>query len=211
MHKIFIAVTLTFYLLPITSSAQETKDSSQSKWSFSASGYYYFIPEDANTYTLIGTADYKKLHLEARYNYEDLNTASAFAGWRFETRKEKEFQFGVTPMLGFAFGNTNGFVPAVELDASYKIFDFYSESEYLVDFESNENNFFYTWSELAVTPVESLRTGISIQRTHLYQTELDTQRGIFAEYSFWKLTAGAYYFNPFSGSNFVIASLSIDF
>jgi len=37
------------------------------------------------------------------------------------------------------------------------------------------------------------------------------QRAIFAEYLFWKLTAGAYYFNPFSTDNFVIASLSLGF
>lgn len=208
MSKIFIILILCF--VPCILFAQENAaDSSRSKWLLSASGFYYFIPEDKNTYTLIGYADYKKLHLEARYNYEDLNTASALAGWRFETGKK--FVFGATPMLGFAVGNTNGFVPAIELDASYKIFDFYSESEYLVDFASKDNNFFYTWSELAVTPISALRTGISIQRTKLYQTGFDVQRGIFAEYSFWKLTAGVYYFNPFSKDNFVIASLSVDF
>jgi len=208
MHKILTALIL--YFLPYILFAQEdTTDSSQSNWSFSTSGYYYFIPEDENTFTVIGAADHKALHLEARYNYEDLRTASAFAGWRFETGKE--FQFGATPLLGFAVGNTDGFVPALELDASYKIFDFYSESEYLIDFASKENNFFYIWSELAATSIDALRTGISIQRTRLYQTKFDMQRGIFAEYSFWKLTVGAYYFNPFSSDGFVITSLSVEF
>lgn len=208
MFKKFIILILS--LLPCTLFAQENAtDSSQAKWILSASGFYYFIPEEKNTFTLIGYADYKKLHLEARYNYEDLYTTSAFGGWRFE--RGNKFVFGATPMLGFAVGNTNGLVPALELDATYKIFDFYSESEYLVDFSGKENNFFYTWSELAVTPINPLRTGISIQRTKLYQTGLDVQRGVFAEYSFWKLTAGVYYFNPFSIDNFVIASLSIDF
>jgi hypothetical protein len=208
MQKIFIVFTIFF--LPFTLPAQEnTNDSSGAKWSFSASGYYYFIPADKNSSTLIGYADHKALHLEARYNYEDQNTASVFAGWRFETGTK--FQFGATPMMGIAFGNTNGFAPGLELDATYKLFDFYSESEYLIDFAGKENNFFYTWSELAVSPFDFLRTGISAQRTRLYQTDLDVQRGIFAEYSFWKLTAGVYYFNPFSTDNFVIASLSMDF
>ncbi|MDH7459802.1 hypothetical protein QEG73_00890 [Chitinophagaceae bacterium 26-R-25] len=207
MHKIFIL--FIFYFLPTAMNAQDKPvDSTQGKWIFSASGYYYFLPEEQNTGTLIGYADHKSLHLEARYNYEDLKTVSAFAGWRFETGKE--FQFAVTPMVGFAAGNTDGFIPALELEASYKIFDLYSESEYLIGFTGKDNNFFYVWSELGVTPIKSLRTGISIQRTRLYQTNLETQRGIFAEYSFWKLTAGAYYFNPFSADNFVIASLSIE-
>jgi hypothetical protein len=208
MQKIF-SIFIILILPQALFSQQDKSDSSESKWSFSASGYYYFIPEEENTGTLIGYADHKALHLEARYNYEDQNTGSVFGGWRFETGKK--FVVGATPLVGLAFGNTNGFVPAVELDATYKIFDFYSESEYLVDFSGKENNFFYTWSELAVSPFDFLRTGITAQRTRLYQTSLDVQRGIFAEYSFWKLTVGAYYFNPFSSDNFVIASLSVDF
>src|SRR6476660_6707255 len=125
MQKIFFLFTIS--VLPCKLFAQENvADSSESKWSFSVSGYYYFIPEKENALTLIGYADYKALHLEGRYNYEDQNTASAFGGWRFETGKK--FQLGVTPMAGFAFGNTNGFAPALELDATYKILDFYSES-----------------------------------------------------------------------------------
>jgi hypothetical protein len=203
-------IGLILYSLPFGLLAQDSVSSSTgSHWSFSASGYYYFIPEENNIYTLIGGADYKKLHLETRYNYEALNTASVFAGWRFESGKK--FQFAATPMLGFAVGNTNGFVPALELEARYKRFDFYSESEYLIDYAGQENNFFYVWSELAISPFDKLRTGLSVQRTKLYHTSFDTQRGIFGEYSIWKLTVGMYYFNPFTSANFVVASLSADF
>jgi hypothetical protein len=188
---------------------QNANDTTEAQWSFSTSGYYYFIPDDNNLFTFIGIADHKALHLEARYNYEDQKTGSVFAGWRFE--KGHKFKFAATPMMGIAFGNTNGIVPALKLDAAYKLFDFYSESEYLIDFAGKEYNYFYTWSELAVSPFYFLRTGISAQRTRLYQTGLDVQRGIFAEYSFSKLTAGVYYFNPFSKDNFVIVSFTVDF
>ena len=114
-------------------------------------------------------------------------------------------------MLGVVFGNTNGIAPGLLLDFSWKIFDFYSESEYVIDFSGSENNFFYTWTELAVTPVSNLRTGISADRTRLYQSGLELQKGIFAEYTFWKLTAGVHYFNPFSGEDFVIATLQMEF
>ena len=188
---------------------QNANDSSEAKWSFSTSGYYYFLPDDDNSLTLIGSADHKALHFEARYNYEDRETGSVFAGWRFDAGNE--FKFGATPMMGIAFGNTNGFLPALELDATYEVFSFYSESEYIIDFAGKENNFFYTWSELAVSPFNFLRTGISAQRTRLYQTDHDVQRGIFAEYSFRKLSAGVHYFNPFLKDDFIIVSLSINF
>jgi hypothetical protein len=188
---------------------EKTTDSSGSNWSLSSSAFYYFLPDEENLLNVVGSADHKSLHLEARYNYEDRKTLSAYAGWRFEAGKN--FQFAAIPMVGFATGNTDAFIPALELEASYKIFDFYSESEYLLDFESKENNFAYTWSEVAVNPTDFLRLGIVAQRTRLYETEFDLQRGLLAQYSFWKLTAGAYYFNPFSNDDFLSVSLSIDF
>ncbi|HET6722474.1 MAG TPA: hypothetical protein VFH07_06970, partial [Chitinophagaceae bacterium] len=70
---------------------------------------------------------------------------------------------------------------------------------------------FYTWTELAITPFKNFRTGISGNRTRLYQTGLEVQKGIFTQYSFWKLTAGLHYFNPFSDDYFLIATMSIEF
>ena len=208
MYKIFFIFILC--LSPcILFAQQNANDSSEANWSFSTSGYYYFIPDDNNSLTLIGSADHKALHFEARYNYEDQKTGSVFVGWRFDTGNE--FKFDAIPMMGIAFGNTNGFLPGLELDAAYKFFSVYSESEYLIDFAGKGNNFFYTWSELAVSPFHFLRTGISAQRTRLYKTDLDVQRGIFAEYSFRNLSAGVHYFNPFSKDDFVIVSFSIDF
>jgi len=209
MQKLFSFIAL-FILFHCCAKAQEQETSTaDSSWAFAASGYYYFIPDDKNTFTFIGTADYKRLHLETRYNYEDQNTGSVFAGWRFKTKGKVQFE--AVPMMGIVFGNTNGIAPGIELSLSYYKFDYYSETEYVVDFSSNENNFLYTWGEIAFSPIESIRTGISYQRTRLYQTSFDTQRGIFAEYSFWKLTAGIFYFNPFSTNELVTATLTFDF
>jgi hypothetical protein len=178
-------------------------------WTFSTTAYYYLIPNSQNILSLLGYADHKSLHLEARYNYEDLNTASVFAGWRLEAGKNVEF--AATPMIGGIFGQTNGFAPGLELELSYKKFDFYSETEFVIVPENSENNYVYTWLELAITPFEHFRTGLSVQRTKLYKGEFDLQRGFLAEYSFWKMTTGVYYFDPFTSGNFLIFSLKMEF
>ena len=197
-------------LFPLSSIAQDAPaDSAKAAWAFSSSAYYYLVPDEKNTLSLIGYADHKSLHFEGRYNYEDHKTGSLFAGWRFEGGSK--FVFGATPMIGLVFGNTNGTGAGLELDAAYGIFDFYSETEYIVDFSGTENNFLYTWGEIGVSPFDRFRTGISYQRTKLYQTQFDVQRGLFAEYQLWKFTLGAYYFDPFSSSQYAIASLSFDF
>jgi hypothetical protein len=185
------------------------KDSLNSRWAFTTTGYYYFIPEENNVFTLISYADHKKLHLEARYNYEDEKTLSLFAGWRFQTNGK--VQFGATPMVGLAVGNTKGLVPGIELEMRYWKLDYYSETEAVVDFSAKQYEFFYLWGELGFNPIESFRTGAVIQKTKLYQSEIEIQKGIFAQYNFSKLTAGTYYFNPFSNNNFLILSISINF
>jgi hypothetical protein len=209
MNKVLFPI-ICFISYPLISIAQDPlPDSAKSAWAFSTSAYMYFVPDETSTGTIIGYADHNKLHFEARYNYEDHKTGSVFAGWRFETGNK--FVFGATPMIGLVFGNTNGLAPAVELDATYGIFDFYSETEYVIDFASSENNFLYTWGEIGVSPFDRFRTGISYQRTKLYQSPFEVQHGIFAEYQLWKFTIGAYYFDPFVDGQYVIASLSYDF
>jgi hypothetical protein len=208
--------TLIFLLflsgLPLIVTAQvgEIKkpvDSSGSPVSVSATGYYYFFPgSETSTLTLIGYLDFKSFHLEPRYNYEGQHTGSVFGGWRFEA--EGKLKFAATPMIGIVFGDIKGYAPALELELTYKAFDFYSETEYVIDQASSSYNYLYTWTEFGISPMESFRTGLSVQRTRLYQTSLDLQRGVFAEYSFWKFTAGLHYYNPFSQDYFFIASLN---
>ena len=183
--------------------------STSSSWSFSAAAYYYILPHEKNTTTLLGYADHKSLHFEARYNYEDRETGSVFGGYVFEGGGE--LSWSLTPIVGFVFGNTDGFAPGLLTSFAWKKLDFYSESEYVIDFAGKENNFFYTWTELAITPFRNFRTGISGNRTRLFQSDLEVEKGIFTQYSFWKLTAGLHYFNPFSDDYFLIATMSIEF
>jgi hypothetical protein len=190
-------------------SFQLNSDSLHLNWIYTATIYQYILPNEKNTTSLISTMDNSAWHIEARYNYEDEKTGSVFGGYHFKTGNKLVLDF--TPMFGFVLGNTNGVAPGLETNLTWKNFDFYAESEYVFDFDGKENNFFYNWSELGITPVDKLRTGISVNRTRLFQTDLEFQKGIFAQYSFWKLTAGAFYFNPFSTDYYLMATLGIEF
>jgi hypothetical protein len=181
----------------------------EKKWSFSASAFYYLLPGESDIFSPIAYLDRGKLHFEGRYNYEDHKTGSLFAGWKFSGGNKFEYSF--TPMVGLIVGNTDGIAPGLEIELAWKMLDFYSESEYVFDFASKENNFAYTWSEIGITPFENFRTGITVQRTRLYQTNLDTQRGIMASYTFKNATVGTHYFNPFSESWFLVFVLSYEF
>ena len=143
--------------------------------------YTYFVPEDGNFVQPTFTADRDWLHLEARYNYEALDTGSAWVGYNFSGGETVTWEF--TPMLGAVFGATDGIAPGYKGSLGWKKLEFYSEGEYVFDAGDSADSFFYNWSELTFAPVESFRFGLVTQRTRVYQTDRDIQRGLLAGFS----------------------------
>jgi hypothetical protein len=208
MIKKYLFLLIGFASLKL--SGQENQiDSTDFQWNFSAWAEMFIIPGEEDFFNPTFYARHKTLHLEARYNYEDRNTASVWAGRRFKFGKG--LKFVVIPMGSIVFGHTNGLAPGLETEITYKKLDFYSENEYVFDFSSRENNFFYSYSELAIRLIDPLRSGIMTQRTRIFESPRELERGVFAEYYFRKFRAGVFYFNPFASDNFWIASFSVDF
>jgi len=56
----------------------------------------------------------------------------------------------------------------------------YSETEFVIDSGDSADSFLYTWTEFEVAPVDWFRFGLVAQRTKVYQTAFDIQRGFFA-------------------------------
>lgn len=155
---------------------------------------FLFDPPHDDTYGLaIVTADRAALHLEGRYNYEGLETASVFGGWTFVSEGDVAVTF--TPMLGLVIGKSDGVAPGAEAEVSWRALVFYVESEYVVEFEGGDGNFLYTWIE-ATASHAWLRGGLVAQRTTAYQTDLEIQRGLMLEAARASWSLGVYWFNP---------------
>ena len=129
----------------------------------SASVTTYIVPDFQEYVQPTFTADRAWLHLEARYNYENLETGSAWVGYNFSGEEKLEWEF--TPMLGGVVGNTTGIAPGYRLSTTYWKFEFSSEGEWVFDTGNSEGSFFYSWSELSVSPVDWFRFGLVGQRT----------------------------------------------
>ena len=166
---------------------------SLSDWSFSASAAGYIVPEGRSYVQPTITADHNWLHLEARYNYEALDTGSLFAGYNFSVGDKLVLE--ATPMVGAVFGSTNGVAPGYKITLSYEGFELYTEGEYLFDTDNSSDSFFYTWSELSYSPLDWLRFGVVIQRTKAYQSDLDIQRGLLLGFSYKQVNFTTYVFN----------------
>jgi hypothetical protein len=205
--SLFILLSIASFVFNSFMFAQEQASSEISEWNYGVETDLYFT--DPLIFLPIFTTDKGCLHLEARYNYEDLKTFSGWTGYNFFGGEE--FEYLITPMIGFAVGRTDGIAPGLKFTLGYDGFELYSESEYLFDFVSSENNYFYSWTDLTYSPLDWLWFGISAQRTRLYETELEIERGLMLGAAYQNFEFTGYFYSISNDDFFVMLSLSTDF
>lgn len=186
---------------------QGPADAAAPTWAFSAAVSGYFLPDDADYAQPAFTADRGWLHLEGRFNYEDRDTGSAWFGYNVSVGDTVTFEF--TPMIGAVFGTTSGVAPGYRASLGWRMLQLYSETEFVFDAESSADNFLYTWSELEVAPADWCRFGLVVQRTKVYQTDFDIQRGFFLGVSYRRLDVTAYVFNPDADRPTVVVAVGL--
>lgn len=167
--------------------------SAANPWEFNLTVDGYVIPQEQGYASPTFTADRTWLHLEARYNYENLRTGSLWFGRNFSVGKN--LVFAITPMIGGVFGRTNGIAPGCEASLTYKKLELSVSNEYVFDTSSKSGNFYYAWPQLTYTPVDWLRVGLVAQHTKVFQTKLDIQRGLLVGFSHKKIEFTTYIFN----------------
>jgi hypothetical protein len=215
--RIIGIIAASLLLEVLTCNAQEgkgmpavTSTTAASRWAYSVTASYYSFHNQDDFFLGVATAEKGPLHIEARYNYEAIDSGSLFAGWKFSGGEKITYE--LTPILGVVFGSKEGIAPGFEASISYGIVDFYTETEYVHDLDVREDSFTYSWNELGFSPLEWLRFGLASQRTLIYQSDRDIQRGFFAQVKYRKATFGIFDFNPDdSCSHFIIYSLGFEF
>jgi len=194
---------------PATNSPSVLEPAADRAWSFSVSASGYLVPGARDYVQPTFSADRDWLHLEARYNYEALDTGSVWVGYNFSCGDKLSLEF--TPMLGGVLGDTTGIAPGYEFTLGYWKLQLYSEGEYVCDTHDSSGSFFYTWSELSLAPVDWFRFGLVAQRTKAYQTDLDIQRGFLVGFTYRKMDFTTYVFNADQGKPTVVLALALNF
>jgi hypothetical protein len=148
----------------------------------------------------------QKWYAEARYNYEDINTLSLYAGHTFSG--EKEFAWSLTPMIGGMAGKLKGGSLGLNSECSFKKFYFSSQAQYSVSAQTRFDNFFYNWSELYYAPITWLYTGIALQHTRLYATNALVDPGVLVGFSFNQWSFPIYSFNPLTNARYFVVGVN---
>lgn len=173
-------------------------------WSFSIAATAYLVSEGRDYIQPTVMVDHDWLHLEARYNYEALDTGSVWFGYNFSGGEGEGgvFSWSFTPMIGVVFGETEGVAPGYELTLSWELggegswgtLEFYSEGEYVFDTDESDDSFFYNWSSLTVAPesLGGLSLGIVTQRTRAFESDRSVEVGPLIGFSTESVSFSAY-------------------
>jgi len=189
--------------------APEEADGEEKRWSFDLTGYWTNPPDDKAYGSAILRADRGALHLEGRYNYEDIDTGSIWAGWTFTWSGAVELS--LVPMAGAVFGHTQGVAPGLELDLSWKVLELYAEAEWVLDVEGRDDSFFYMWSELTVSPRKWVSLGLVAQRTRAFDSDVDVDRGLLLRFHVGQVTATGYLFDLDTDHPYAMVGIGISF
>ena len=178
-------------------------------WDYNLTVDGYIIPDETGYVDPVFSANHGWLHLEARYNYENLRTGSLWVGYNFSAGKKLVLE--VTPMIGGVFGRTNGIAPGCEASLTYKKIELSIANEYVFDTTDKSGNFYYSWPQLTYSPVDWFRVGLVAQRTKAFHTSLDTQRGFLVGVSHKKWEFTTYIFNAGFTDPTVVLEVGVNF
>ncbi len=178
-------------------------------WTYNLTVDGYIVPNDQSYVDPVFTVDRGRLHLEARYNYENLRTGSLWVGYNFSAGKK--LVLDVTPMIGGVFGRTNGIAPGCEASLTYKKIELSIANEYVFDTTQKSGNFYYSWPQLTYSPLDWFRVGLVAQHSKAFQTSLDVQRGFLVGVSHKKWEFTTYIFNAGFTDPTVVLEAGISF
>lgn len=198
----------TTFLLTLLAATLSAQSSPQPAWEYWA-GVDAVFARDDDTLAPTLMADTERFHLEARYNYEGMDTTSLWGG--YTVRSADGESWAVTPMLGAAFGDTRGVLPGAEAIVNWRALDVYLELEHLFSSGGESGDFTYYWAELAISPTDWLRAGIVSQTSWPDDAPQVSQHGELLGFSYRDITLTAFLFDAGSDDETVVVTAAVEF
>jgi hypothetical protein len=196
------------------SASIKTPSTALQPWGYTLTIDTYSGPQQTFLVNPVLTADHKWLHLEARYNDENLRTTSLWVGYNFVHGHgpDDNWEFDVTPLVGGVFGRTDGIAPGCEVLLSYRQkVELSINNEYIFDTTTKSGNFYYSWPQLTYSPMKWLHVGAVAQHTAAYHASVSIQRGFLVGFSRKKWEFTAYAFDPGTRGMVIVLESGVSF
>ena len=130
---------------------------------------------------------------EARYNYDEVNTFSLYAGHTFSGNGNLSWQ--ATPLIGGLMGEMTGGSLGMHFGMDFRKMFFSSQSQYSFSLENGTDRYFFSWSELGYEATKWLYAGVAVQQTNLYRVKGRLEPGCMVGFSIRNWTIPLYAFN----------------
>jgi hypothetical protein len=172
---------------------------------------YYYVQKNqpVTLVPVVHIQNSRNWYVEARYNYEELRSASLYIGKNF-SKEIKSFYYSVTPVIGGVAGKFTGGSVGVNLQMEYEKFFFYSQSQFTFTQKARGNDFVFSWAELGVEPLPWMFFGLSLQYTHdLWNHTNMTEEGIVVGFNFRRWTFPLYGFNLQDQQRYFILGINL--
>jgi len=184
-------------------------DAARNLWAYNLTVDGYIIPNSQSYVDPVFVANRGWLHLEARYDYENLRTGSLWVGYNFSAGKK--LVLNLTPMIGGVSGRTTGIAPGCEASLTYKKIQLSISNEYVFDTTHKSGSFYSASPELTYSPLRWFRVGLVAERTKAFHTSLDVQRGFLAGVSHKKWEFTTYIYNAGFTDPTVVLEAGVNF
>jgi hypothetical protein len=195
--------------LAVLAHALPAQSASHDPWAFNFALTGYYVPDGTSYLQPTLIADHGGLHLEARYQYEELNSGSAWIGLNLAGGKTVHVAF--TLMGGVVFGDLQGIAPGAELTVTFWRLAYYGEAEYVFDVSSGSRDFGYLWTQITFQLNQAWSAGLAFQRTRTVQTGREVDRGVTVNWQPHKLGIQASAFDLFESSPFYTLAATVYF
>lgn len=143
---------------------------------------------------------------EARYNYDELNTFSLYAGRKFSNAGIVSWE--ATPLIGGLLGQMTGGSVGMNVGMDYRKLFFTSQSQYSFSIENTSEKFFYNWSELGYEATRWLYAGLALQQTNVYRNTARMEPGCMIGFSIKNWTIPLYAFNTADEQRYFVLGIN---
>jgi len=185
---------------------------SERPYEVAASLTTFFLPGEDDIISPVVQVDADAIHFEVRYAYEDRDSGSMFAGANWGMGSEEEGpRVDATIMAGAVGGKAQGVIPAYRLSLSWSFLAASTEGEYVFGVGDDTSDFFYSWSEALVAPVDWLYAGVAAQRLKPVDSDKTLDVGPLLGVAFDAFYVTVYAMNPGGDDDYAVLSVGVTF
>lgn len=172
---------------------------------------YYYVQgkQPVEFVPIVSFATANNWYTEARYNYEERNTFSLYAGRKI-SGEHKRLMYTLTPIVGAVAGDFDGGSAGVNTTVELKKLFFSSQSQYTFSAHDPMDDFFFSWSEVGYELASWFYIGLSLQHTQMLHANTALfEHGAVIGFEFGRWNIPIYSFNTFDNSRYFVLGINL--